>query len=91
MADHTMVLNDLIHRTLLLDTELTTDDKLSVKVVYKKDPDGNLINFLVIKSLAQHKIFGDLDIPVDGIKIPPDVPEFKKNESKDNYQDNLQS
>jgi hypothetical protein len=77
MAEHHVILDDEKDRSLMLNTELSTDERFSVKVVYERSSSGNWINFLVIRSLADPKLFDDHKIAADGVKIPPDVPGFR--------------
>jgi hypothetical protein len=77
MAEHTVVLNDETDRTLMLNTELSTDERYSVKVVFEKSSSGNMVNYLIIKSLGNPKAFEDHKIESDGVKIPPDVPALR--------------
>jgi len=73
MGKHTMVLDDQVHRTLKLNTELsdTAATKISVKVTCE-DVAGKLTNFLIIKSTVSENLI-DEKIPVNGIKIPPNL------------------
>lgn len=73
MAKHKMELDDQTDRTVLLNTELSSHADISFTIVYKKDTNGNLVNFAVIKSKKPKKAFADLEVPADGIKIPPDI------------------
>ena len=73
MAIHEMHLDDQLHRSLRLNTELSSDPNISIMVVYKKSSSGNMTNYIVIKSTATPKAFTDLEVPADGTKIPPEV------------------
>ncbi|MEO6723651.1 MAG: hypothetical protein ABIN67_25005 [Ferruginibacter sp.] len=74
MAKHTMILDDLKHRTLKLKTDISTDSKYSVVIVFERNPvTGNFTNFLEVKSTLATKEFPDLKIAAGGAKIPPNV------------------